>query len=551
MRHKHEERVKLAMSLPKHLQAFEFEKMRKDGMFGHNMKMLKEKKTLLCERGQMEDGVKICTQCKAFVRRRYFFSHSKNCGKKNGIQGTKRLAATLINNDTDGLEFTDLLSRFSGDRIGKFCEENDVIKLIGRSQFNKHKRKKDKLAESRKAVMCKMRTLANLYFHFISYTNDKTLPIEEMFRRQNFPALEEAIQSMTTHEDGTLKAGLKVSVGNLLKLSAKVVKGSYLIGDDDSSADLIDKFVDVLELKWISIFGDAEYLLLQNRNHKQRDPGKLPDEDAVKKIRNYTVDKLQQIVNNQYDFFCPETFVFIRDLTVSRLTLFNARRGGEPCRLQMSDWCDAKTEKWIDSQRAKYVNDAEKKLLSIFKIMYQGGKGTNRMVPVLVPPDCDSALDMLANSEIRKDSDINIRNMFLFPSTKQFLDHCSGWHSVKNVVDAAGVDPHITATAMRHRASTLYASLEISEDQRLVFFKHIGHTEDINKNVYQCPLGIQEVTKVGSYFASLDGMQVEGTEEPDITGDLEEGNSVEGESSGVSQTPGVEGQYAIRIGIEY
>ncbi|XP_077974062.1 uncharacterized protein LOC120334077 [Styela clava] len=31
-----------------------------------------------------------------------------------------------------------------------------------------------------------------------------------------------------------------------------------------------------------------------------------------------------------------------------------------------------------------------------------------------------------------------------------------------------------------------------------------------------------------------------GTEEPDITGDLEEGNSVEGESSAVSQTPGVE-----------
>nr|XP_039257467.1 uncharacterized protein LOC120334077 [Styela clava] len=206
----------------------------------------------------------------------------------------------------------------------------------------------------------------------------------------------------------------------------------------------------------------------------------------------------------------------------------------------MSDWCDAKTEKWIDSQRANYVNDAEKKLLSTFKIMYQGGKGTNRMVPVLVPPDCDSALDMLANSEIRKDSDINIRNMFLFPSTKQSLDHCSGWHSVKNVVDAAGVNSHITATAMRHRASTLYASLEIPEDQRLVFFKHMGHTEDINKNVYQCPLGIQEVTKVGSYFASLDGMQVEGTEEPDITGDLEEGNSVEGESSAVSQTPGVE-----------
>ena len=44
---------------------------------------------------------------------------------------------------------------------------------------------------------------------------------------------------------------------------------------------------------------------------------------------------------------------------------------------------------------------------------------------------------------------------------------------------------------------------EIPEDQRAAFYKHMGHTENVNKEVYQCPLGIKEVTQVGR-FETLD-----------------------------------------------
>ena len=45
---------------------------------------------------------------------------------------------------------------------------------------------------------------------------------------------------------------------------------------------------------------------------------------------------------------------------------------------------------------------------------------------------------------------------------------------------------------------------EIPEDQRAAFYKHMGHTENVNKEVYQCPLGIKEVTQVGRFFETLD-----------------------------------------------
>ena len=32
----------------------------------------------------------------------------------------------------------------------------------------------------------------------------------------------------------------------------------------------------------------------------------------------------------------------------------------------------------------------------------------------------------------------------------------------------------------------------------------MGHSESINQNVYQCPLAIQEITRVGSFFDDID-----------------------------------------------
>ena len=45
---------------------------------------------------------------------------------------------------------------------------------------------------------------------------------------------------------------------------------------------------------------------------------------------------------------------------------------------------------------------------------------------------------------------------------------------------------------------------EIPQDQRAAFYKHMGHTENVNKEVYQCPLAIKEVTQVGRFFEALD-----------------------------------------------
>ena len=74
-----------------------------------------------------------------------------------------------------------------------------------------------------------------------------------------------------------------------------------------------------------------------------------------------------------------------RNCTCTRLTLFNARRGGEPARLLLSDWKGADEGAWVDNQRIEsFCSDLEDNKM---KITYQTGKRNKHLVPILFPVD--------------------------------------------------------------------------------------------------------------------------------------------------------------------
>lgn len=503
--HANEGEVKDLPTLPRKKRLLEFELLRKKGIYRHNMQNLNDDKALMADRNQGSGPLKICSICNGFFHRKNFHKHAAVCRRKLGpglVSGSCVESLAFPHEDRG---FVDLLSRFQDSQIGKLCRQDELILTVGRSQFQKDKRKADKKVEVRKSVMANMRTLASLYMEFKACAGKQNVIVstKSMLERKNFLFLEEAIQNVTTKEDGTMKPGLKVKIGNLLKTTLKIMKGSYLIQQDDDRAEDIDKFESVLKLRWTRNFGNAEYAVLQNRQSNLRQPNHLPNEAELKKVRDYTLSSVKEYVQDGFSFWDSERYITLRNLIVCRLTLFNARRGGEPSRLLISDWQDAKNDKWIDQQRVQSLSSIEKLLLEKYKVMYQGGKGTNHLVPVLVPLDCVKALDILSDIDIRRCCDINAENEFLFPSTKSSMDHVNGWACTKQIVLASGVEQTITATQMRHRAATLYAQLEVPEDQRNAFFMHMGHSASVNKNVYQCPMALQEITQVGRYLADI------------------------------------------------
>ena len=92
-----------------------------------------------------------------------------------------------------------------------------------------------------------------------------------------------------------------------------------------------------------------------------------------------------------------------------------------------------------------------------------------------------------------------------------FHAHVSGWHSVHRVCMDAQVEfpKRLTATKMRHRVSTLYAALDVSQNERELFFKHMGHSANINQIVYQVPLAEAEILTVGARLQATDGQRLD------------------------------------------
>lgn len=141
------------------------------------------------------------------------------------------------------------------------------------------------------------------------------------------------------------------------------------------------------------------------------------------------------------------------------------------------------------------------------KITYQGGKGVNHLVPVLIPCDLVEAMRTLSDPSVRALADVHEANQYMFPSTQLASTHVAGWQAVHNICVSANInEPHkLTATKMRHRVSTLYAAMDVPDSDRHYFYKHMGHSEGINQNIYQAPLAEAEILKVGSCLMAMDG----------------------------------------------
>ena len=520
LKHKKVKEVEIALGKSKKERIAHFSKLKKDGILKANkniMKMGGEQSSYERERVQKASSATVlCSKCNGFYAKNFFKRHKTKCIGESADMPSS-IPATLLACESVQDEFrNEVMSHFITDEIGQVCSSDATILAIGQRLWDGHNKKLDKKSEVKRSVRTDMRRLAGLYICFRDEQKIDNAIVtvgnaSDMFQRRNFKILETSIKKFTTGEQGLIKPGLKMSLFYLLKSSAKILKATYLVQENDDQALEIDKFVAILDLNHNYIFGDAIYGINKSKQTKLRKPEVMPLEADVKKMRQFSIDTMSNLLGDKYLVWGAHEYISLRDTAASRLTLFNARRGGEPSRLTLTEWEDAESGAWVDQTRVQALEDPiDKLLVNSMKVTYQTGKGNNHLVPVLIPLDTYEAVKKLADPESREQAGVRKENPYLFPSTQDSDCHISGWHAIHSIAKQAGVAniALITATKMRHRISTLYASQDIPESQRHVFYKHMGHSENINKNVYQSPLALMEITHVGKHLSNFDNGNV-------------------------------------------
>ncbi|XP_048247628.1 uncharacterized protein LOC124124735 isoform X1 [Haliotis rufescens] len=500
--------VSEAMKFPKNSKERNamFENFRKRGIYEFNKNQSGEDTPEFeAERKGQKDLV-CCSLCKGFYSRRLYHRHKDLCMKDSTFVPSSVPVEMLHLKESTTKEqdvfSKEVLLHFHPDEVGKTCQTEPTIVAIGRILFQKNLRKIEKTMETRKSVMNDMRLLSRLLIAFRGKSHHG-MTGEDMFRRRNFTILEQAVEEVTTTE-GRLKYGLKNSLFYLLRQSANLLMLRSFGEEEDAKASEIEKFIHLLDLNQNILFGDAAYSINRSRQERLRMPEQQAREEEVTTLRVHTLNTIERLMS-EYEFIGRNEYVTLRDAVCCRITLFNARRGGEPSRLKTTNLDDAVTKRWIDDSRVEQLETWEKKLFGEMLVAYQAGKG-NHLVPVLIPRDCVGALSILTDKDKRKEVGILEENPYVFPNTQQSPYHVLGWDAIRSMCDAAGVKhPELlTASKQRHRISTIYASLEVPTSDREYFYKHMGHSKGVNEGVYQYPLPIQEVTKVGKHLLQID-----------------------------------------------
>ena len=271
------------------------------------------------------------------------------------------------------------------------------------------------------------------------------------------------------------KSGLKISILNLLKLTAKFLIGHFLVENSDERSKNVVDFLQVLKLFENELFGDAYYDINYRRNVNLRKPINLPRDDDV----NMLLEECVSIMNSIGVFdLNSQSFVTIRSAAATCLIIFNARRGGEPVRLQLHQWKEALKGEWVDKVDAPDEFDNDNMLVT-----YQTGKGADHLVPVMFPPESLKAAKYLTDPEVRRLAGVLAGNHYIFASTQKSDGRASGWHCVNDILKRLSLKGAINATKNRHRVASILAKLQLSEKEKELVLKHFGHSERINENV--------------------------------------------------------------------
>ena len=457
----------------------------------------------------------MCTSCKGFYAKAFKTRHKALCGKES-CQFPITIAVDCTSDESWNLsddQFKQrILNIIRDDMIGRLAKSDPVILMVGHRLYGKIKRRLNKKLEVERSVRSDMRRLAHDYQRFkkrkldlsLTCTNDKN-NAGDMFLRENFEVLKCAVESYTCSDCDVQKSGLKAALYYLIKDASEKLIGHCPGKDNDADAEKVKKNLALLKLRKDEIFSDATYDLNMRRNMKSKKPAQLLDEGDIKLIRDYVIKRITELAQDIFSIIDSHAFVELRDCACTRLVLYNGRRGGEPSNLTITQWHEAENNEWLDKQRIKDIAK-ESNLDNGTKITFQSGKGVNHLVPVFIPIDTVAAMKLLANEQVRKDAGVLEDNPYIFPSTQSSENHCSGWHSLDNVCSRLPLSnrERINGTANRHRLSTLIAGLGLSEADMSLAYEHFGHSEKINKTIYQAPPAHQQLLSTGKHLSALD-----------------------------------------------
>ena len=235
--------------------------------------------------------------------------------------------------------------------------------------------------------------------------------------------------------------------------------------NDLERAKEIEQFTKLLTLNRHIFYNTSTYILIGN------------SEEDVDHMRKHCAAKFDTLSHVKLQEWNSDKFVELRDLTASRLTLFNARNGYDPSYLTISEFLKVnRSDRTNDGKLTTVDIDLERQFFPDLETRYHSEK-ENCSVPFLLPQDLLIAMANLCDQTIRLKSSVHADNKYVFAHIDSPDTHVAGWETVNGLCVDLGIEnpERLIEFRARHRISTIYASLDVSKQNKNLFFKSMGY----------------------------------------------------------------------------
>ena len=294
---------------------------------------------------------------------------------------------------------------------------------------------------------------------------------------------------------------LAVRLGHLLIKIGNVKRGWALRCQNEAGRMAAETFLSLVKSEWTDTVSSCALNTLKRR--KDQSVQILPLTEDLVKVKRHM---LKEMTMKTHDLLSsPEytTWRKLAQITMSRLILFNKRRGGEVSRLLLKSYQDR--PKWEEGMNKEILDSLQGLELALIKRMdlieVPGKK--NRKVPILVTEEAKEAMETLKKT--RDSAGIPNTNPSFFAS-KSSDGYLNSWQAMKAVVDGAAVDHpgNISSTTLRKYIATLCQVFDLKEGEMQWLANHMGHELHIHRDFYRLHESTVEIAKVSRILMAVD-----------------------------------------------
>jgi hypothetical protein len=508
-KHKDNCLVQEALSKPKkskeRLQCWRI--MSNKGAFKHNIKARDVGGELQVKRriaNKKPDEYSPCPHCYGYYLKKDLWRHTKKCKTSTfGASGCQ----SSISKISAIMESASVSSTYSKTLLENlFCNmKRDEVFMAVKSDTLARLYAMSLLEEGRKAgdVSWTIRLIGKLLLKIRELSGQEELSWIKLVDCSEWSKVIKGVKSLAEFEyqDGLSvgKPNIGIKCGQGIKGLLASAQGHALKTHDDGLLEKTRRMFELYDHEWAKI---ARHCHVENKCNKEEKLELLPLAEDVTKLRDFCILQTESVVQGKE---CDvEDYTSLSKITLTRLITFNARRGGEPGKLRVSEWPKIRNDELVHKEEIEKLPEEEKLLAKRLKLGFVLGKGSKK-VPILFPPETVKAIDFLLIQREKMIS--NAKNPFIFARLhKSSTKLMRGPDCVREVCAKAGLERPdlITATQMRKYLSTTLQLIDMTEAELRWVTDHLGHTIDVHKKWYRLSNRTVELTKVAAVLVAAE-----------------------------------------------